>query len=99
MMRLALRTFRRERLPAPETYYRRELGSALKTSRETKDGWVPARCPFHDDQHASLTVNLEHGGWCCFAGCGRGDLLSFHQKKHGLSFADAAKDLGGWGPA
>jgi hypothetical protein len=86
--------FFKDRLPDPKVYYRRELGSAI--AREAKDGWVSARCCFHEDTRPSLSVNLKHGGWCCFCGCGRGDLLSFHMKRHGLSFVAAAKDLGAW---
>ena len=96
MTHAAIRAFRRDLLPDPASYYARELG---KLPHASPDGWASARCPFHEDDRPSLTVNLQHGGWCCFAGCGRGDLLTFHQKKHGLSFVAAAKALGAWGPA
>lgn len=34
------------------------------------------RCPFHDDRHASMSIDLERGFWICFA-CGeRGGLRS-----------------------
>lgn len=34
------------------------------------------RCPFHDDRHASLSIDLEQGWWLCFA-CGvRGGIQS-----------------------
>lgn len=88
--------FRRGQLPDPSEYFARELGNLTGVAR---DGWASALCPFHEDRRPSLAVNLRHGGWHCFAGCGRGDLLAFHQKKHGLSFIEAAKDLGAWGPA
>ena len=54
-----------------------------------------ASCPFHDDKEASLSVNFQHGGWCCFAGCGRGDMVGFHQRRTGLDFAAAVRDLTG----
>jgi RecA-family ATPase len=36
-----------------------------------------ARCCFHDDRTPSLSVDLEHGVWCCHAGCGKGGLIDF----------------------
>jgi len=40
---------------------------------------VPARCPFHDDQLASLSIHSETGRWRCH-GCGaRGQLLDFEK--------------------
>jgi len=48
------------------------LGVPIK---ETRDNAL-VRCPFHDDRHASLSVDLERGFWICFA-CGeRGGLQS-----------------------
>lgn len=89
------RGFQRERVPDPLTYYR----AHLHTLRIGRDGWARARCPFHEDNHASLSVNLNHGGWRCHAGCGSGDLVRFHQCLTGLEFADAARDLGAWNDA
>lgn len=43
--------------------------------RETREDAL-VRCPFHDDRHASLSINLERGWWICFA-CGeRGGIQS-----------------------
>ncbi|WP_169794271.1 CHC2 zinc finger domain-containing protein [Alicyclobacillus shizuokensis] len=33
-----------------------------------------ARCPFHDDERPSLSVNVVKGVWKCHAGCGGGTL-------------------------
>lgn len=78
-------------VPLPLDYYSRELG---KLSRINHAGWAQARCPFHDDGHASLSVQLSgRGGWRCFAGCGSGDLISFHMKRTGLNFSAALRDL------
>lgn len=87
------RGFLRERLPDPVSYYAHELD---KVSRTCTNGWATARCPFHDDRQASLSVNLAHGGWRCHAGCGGGDLLAFHMRRHGLAFKEAAAALGAW---
>ncbi len=38
-------------------------------------------CPFHDDHHPSLSVNLQTGQWVCFA-CGRdGNWHTFRQQR------------------
>ena len=37
---------------------------------------IVAYCPWHDDNNASLAINV-HNGWHCFNGCGKGrDLKS-----------------------
>lgn len=57
-------------------------------------GWAQARCPFHEDRNDSFSVNVNGaGGWRCFAGCGAGDLLSFHGRITGMAFADVVRDL------
>lgn len=38
------------------------------------------RCPFHDDQHPSFSVNASENYWHCFAGCGGGDVIHFWSK-------------------
>src|SRR4051794_17137432 len=35
------------------------------------------RCPFHDDERPSCSVNLAEGVWNCHAGCGSGNVLDF----------------------
>lgn len=82
----------RDRLPDPESYYRTHVA---KLGKAHGNGWAQGRCPFHDDATASLSVNLAQprGFWRCFAGCGSGDVVSFHMKRTGLSFPAAARDL------
>lgn len=43
--------------------------------RETRDNAL-VRCPFHDDRHASLSIDLERGWWICFACGARGGIQS-----------------------
>ena len=60
------------------------LGQSVKETR--KDALV--RCPFHDDRHASLSIDLERGFWICFA-CGeRGGLQSLASRL-GREYSDA----------
>lgn len=82
----------RDRLPCPETYY---SGRVEKLSKRNGTGWAQGRCPFHDDRDASLSVNLagDRGHWKCFAGCGQGDMVGFHQRITGLAFKAAVRDL------
>ena len=85
--------FHRHLLPDPTSYYTEQL--ELKTKRS--DGWASALCVFHDDNMASLSVNLDHGGFNCFACEAKGgDVVDFHKMRLRLSFVDAVKDLGAW---
>lgn len=79
----------RDRLPDPLVYYASQIG---KLTRPNGGGWAQGKCPFHEDKAASLSVNAG-GGWKCFAGCGKGDLVGFHQRRTGLAFAEAVRDL------
>lgn len=82
----------RQRLPEPSTYYRRHVH---KLSAPNAGGWAQGRCPFHDDHEASLSVHMtgERGGWKCFAGCGSGDLVNFHERLANQPFKAAVRDL------
>lgn len=82
----------RDRLPDPAQYY---YAHGIKLGRSNATGWAQGRCPFHEDHEASLSVNLRHGGWRCFAGCGARDLLNFHERLTGLGFRAAVADLTG----
>lgn len=84
----------RSALPSAESYYRKQL---KKLGKPSADGWTPAHCPFHDDQHESLSVNFQHGGFFCF-GCGErgGDIIEFQRKRYGQSFKEACQALGAW---
>lgn len=82
----------RQRLPEPASYYRQHV---QKLTGPNATGWAQGRCPFHDDKNASLSVHVvgERGNWRCFAGCGGGDLVGFHQRLTGLDFRAAVRDL------
>ena len=87
----------RERLPNPEPYYRAHVERLGKPNAQ---GWAQGRCPFHDDKQASLSVCLPgtRGGWRCFAGCGAGDMVAFHERVTGKPFAEAVRELLGLRP-
>lgn len=80
----------RERLPDPRSYYHERVA---KLGKAQGDGWAQGQCPFHQDRNGSLSVNLSHGGWMCFAGCDSGDLVSFHMRLTGRPFKAAVRAL------
>ena len=84
--------FVRQLLPSSLTYYESQ-GINLNGS----GAWRDAICPFHKDTKPSLRINVEKGAYRCLA-CGAhgGDVLAFHQHKHGLNFVEACKQLGAW---
>ena len=88
-------SFDRSLLPDPQTYYDERAGLRLLG----RGAWRSALCPFHDERHPSFRVNVDTGAYRCF-GCGArgGDVLAFHRARYGLSFVQAARDLGasGW---
>lgn len=62
--------------------------------QKTGANWK-GRCPFHDDDSPSLSVNPREQLWRCF-GCGKaGDVFSFLQHKEGMAFPQALAYLRG----
>ena len=84
--------FDRERLPEPLGYYE----SQGLTFRERKGRWRTTRCDFHQGSD-SLRVNTSTGAWECMA-CNAhgGDVVAYEMAAHGLTFIEAAKQLGAW---
>lgn len=66
--------------------------------REVRKGQWFARCPFHDDSTASLSITYRSDRgwvWNCF-GCGEsGDAISFVMRLHEVSFREACAILEG----
>lgn len=87
-----MNNFQKHLLPKPSDYFENQQLKLIG-----KGEWRSALCPFHKDTTPSLRVRIENGAFKCLA-CGEkgGDILSFHQKKFGLNFVDACKDLGAW---
>jgi DNA primase len=57
-------------------------------------------CPFHDDRKPkTFYVNVDTGAFKCFScGSSGGDIISFVQLRHGLSFREALQKLADeWG--
>ena len=51
------------------------------------------KCPFHDDVHASCSINVDKGKWICFRGCGQGTLKTFLQRFLGFDTNAISKYL------
>jgi len=51
------------------------------------------RCPFHDDEKPSFSVNEKENYWNCFAGCGGGSVIDFWMKFNHMEFKEAVDDL------
>ncbi len=85
--------FQKNKLPDPVSYLEKN-GLTLIGKGE----WRSAICPFHKDTEPSVRVRIENGAFKCLA-CGEkgGDIITFHQKRFGLSFKDACIALGVWG--
>ena len=58
---------------------RRYFESRLRVSLPARKK-VPAKCAFHDDRTASMSVNLEQGTWFCHACNDGGGLLDFERR-------------------
>ncbi|MDZ7585528.1 MAG: CHC2 zinc finger domain-containing protein [Thiobacillus sp.] len=82
----------------PADFYRAELPTMPPPrGGGWRDGGL---CPFHNDNHAgSFRVNLETGGFKCFACGAKGaDVIAFIQLRDGLSFPEALRQLSDdWG--
>lgn len=51
-------------------------------------------CPFHEDQHPSLSVNVQTGLYRCFSCDAKGDVFTFYQRLKGVDFPTALKEMG-----
>ncbi len=55
-------------------------------------GKLWGRCPFHQEKTPSFCVHKDNH-WSCFAGCGHGDSIDYIQKRDGVKFIQAVKQL------
>ena len=75
-------------LPSPADFYH-----AVLDLKRDGNPWAAACCPFHDDDHPSLMINLESGAFRCLSGaCGVSgpSIVSFVMQLEGLDYAEAA---------
>lgn len=85
-------SFTKAALPHASDYFAQQ-GLKLTGGGE----WKNAVCPFHDDTKPSLRIHIDTGAFrCMVCGAHGGDVLAFHQQRYGLSFKQAAQQLGAW---
>lgn len=63
-------------------------GFTISTNR---GGWVSVRCVFHNDHVKSARLNIELGGFRCFACDMAGDVYSIIMKREGVNYGEALK--------
>ena len=96
----------RKELLAPAVIERAKRGDVAKylagRSIRFKPGpnaWALARCPSHkggEESNPSFSINLETGGFFCFACPAKGgDLIALHRLLTGANFRDAVVALAG----
>lgn len=53
-----------------------QLASSLGVKGIAQGNEYRAKCPLHDDQNPSFSLNIHTGNWICFKGCGQGEFTS-----------------------
>jgi DNA primase len=73
----------------PTEYYSKQFPSIT-----TKRKIAKVICPFHDDTHPSLSINLEDGWYKCHA-CGAkgGGIAKFHMTRYSLTYKQTITEL------
>lgn len=62
-------------------------------AKETKNNQLLVRCPFHDDQNPSLSVNSKTGAFNCFACPATGNFFDLYMQAKSVDFKTALIDL------
>lgn len=63
-------------------------GFAISSNR---GGWQSVRCAFHNDHVKSARLNIDNGGFRCFACDMAGDVYSLIMKREGVTYGEALK--------
>jgi len=71
-----------------ETEYR-----AIIKGAKPSGGNLVGRCPFHDDQKNSFSVNLKTGQWHCFSEGRGGNFIDFWAELNGVDTKEAYKQI------
>lgn len=56
-----------------------------------RGGWMSVRCSFHNDHVKSARLNIDNGGFRCFACDMAGDVYSIIMKREGVNYGEALK--------
>jgi DNA primase len=72
---------------------RLSTAGSLGELKHGTNGNAMGLCPLHQDTEPSFSVDLSTGLFHCF-GCGAsGDVIAFYQKRHGVDFKTALREL------
>lgn len=55
-----------------------------------------AKCPLHNGERDSLSINADTGLWTCHSECGSGNIFQFEAKIRGISVVDAITSVQDW---
>ena len=72
--------------------YETEYRAAIKGAKPS-GGNLVGRCPFHDDQKNSFSVNLKTGQWHCFSEDRGGNFIDFWAELNGVDTKEAYKQI------
>lgn len=61
------------------------------TIGSNRGGWQSVRCMFHNDHIKSARLNIDKGGFRCFACDMAGDVYSLIMKREGVNYGEALK--------
>ena len=61
------------------------------TIPSNRGGWMSLRCVFHNDHVKSARLNIDGGGYRCFACDMAGDVYSIIMKREGVDYGKALK--------
>lgn len=61
------------------------------TIPSNRGGWQSVRCLFHNDHVKSARLNIDGGGFRCFACDMAGDVYSIIMKREGVNYGEALK--------
>ena len=67
--------------------------SHILNLKENGNAQAIGLCPFHNDTHASFSVNLTNGLYNCFACNAKGDVFKFYQDFKKVDFKTALKEI------
>ena len=81
--------FNKALLPTPYNFYQR-FNITIKSGVT----WQMFKCVFHDDKHASMSINSHHGGFICHACGAKGDMVKFYMMYFNVDFKTACTELG-----
>src|SRR3990172_6816330 len=73
--------------------YRNFYQSHVPSLKENGNNQAMGLCCFHDDTHASLSVDFTNGLYRCFACDNKGDVFTFYQNIKNVDFKTALKEI------